>query len=322
MWLVYLKSPHFGIIRCSPLSMQPEKLGFELFVTFFDWPTRAEPWCEARCEVSHGKPPNMGACRRRMVPRCGSATVLNQSIDPNAQNMRPSRQLLNPLFPRERGRCLTGFQDPHPFPGTVRLPWSCFTCSDWHCQCLSTLMNQPMSLRVQWVPWFWSPSLILTLAPNQDPPQSGYLPNHNIAPSLLTTYTKNWNAKFNSNEKLFSMPVVYTPSGSTTEIVIIGSIQNIVRVINSSTGAIIASKTLDAAYLSSDSNCNDGATVGITGTPVIDNTTGTSTAYILLVQFFPLNLLGLLATLLDWARYVFTAKEQQNDCFNFRFLLT
>jgi hypothetical protein len=77
------------------------------------------------------------------------------------------------------------------------------------------------------------------------------------------------------------MPVVYTPSGSTTEVVVIGSIQNIVRVINSSTGAIIANKTLDAAYLSSDSNCNDGATVGITGTPVIDNTTGTSTAYIL-----------------------------------------
>jgi hypothetical protein len=142
-------------------------------------------------------------------------------------------------------------------------------------------MNQPMSLRAQWVPWFSSSSSDSDTCSNQDPPQSGYLPNHNIAPSLLTSYTKKWNAKFNNNEDLFSMPVVYTPSGSTTEVVIIGSIQNIVRVINSSTGAIIASKTLDAAYLSSDSNCNDGATVGITGTPVIDNTTGTSTAYIL-----------------------------------------
>ncbi len=77
------------------------------------------------------------------------------------------------------------------------------------------------------------------------------------------------------------MPVVYTPSRSTTDPVIVGSIQNIARVVKSSPGAIIASKTLDAAYNSSDSNCYDGATVGITGTPVIDNTTGTSTAYIL-----------------------------------------
>jgi len=108
---------------------------------------------------------------------------------------------------------------------------------------------------------------------SQDPPQSGYLPNHKIAPSLLGAYTKKWNLKFNSNEKLYSMPVVYTPSGSTKELVIIGSIQNVVRVIDSATGTLITSKTLDSPYVSSDSNCNDGATVGITGTPVIDNTT-------------------------------------------------
>jgi hypothetical protein len=86
---------------------------------------------------------------------------------------------------------------------------------------------------------------------------------------LVSSYAKKWNLKFNSNEKLFSMPLVYTPSGSTTELVIIGSIQNTVRVVNSSSGAIIATKQLDVAYLSSDSNCNDGATVGITGTPYV-----------------------------------------------------
>jgi len=69
------------------------------------------------------------------------------------------------------------------------------------------------------------------------------------------------------------MPLVYTPSGSTTQLVIIGSIQNIVRVVNSATGALVAVRTLDQPYLSSDSNCNDGATVGITGTPVIDPAT-------------------------------------------------
>jgi hypothetical protein len=90
---------------------------------------------------------------------------------------------------------------------------------------------------------------------------------------LLPGYTKKWNLKFNTNEDLFSMPVVCTPSGSTQELVIIGSIQNIVRVVDSATGTLISSKTLDAPYLSSDSNCNDGQTVGITGTPIIDNAT-------------------------------------------------
>jgi hypothetical protein len=65
------------------------------------------------------------------------------------------------------------------------------------------------------------------------------------------------------------MPLVYTPSGSTTELVIIASIQNIARVVNSATGAIVASKTLDAPYLSSDSNCNDSATVRIIGAYII-----------------------------------------------------
>jgi iron transport multicopper oxidase len=68
------------------------------------------------------------------------------------------------------------------------------------------------------------------------------------------------------------MPVVYTPNGGS-ELVIIGSIQNVVRVIDSATGHVVAQKVLDAPYVSSDSNCNDGATVGITGTPVIDPAT-------------------------------------------------
>lgn len=66
------------------------------------------------------------------------------------------------------------------------------------------------------------------------------------------------------------MPVVYTPNGSTQELVIIGSIQNVVRVVDSATGQLVNIRTLDAPYSSSDSNCNDGATVGITGTPVIE----------------------------------------------------
>ncbi|CZR60561.1 uncharacterized protein PAC_10457 [Phialocephala subalpina] len=103
-----------------------------------------------------------------------------------------------------------------------------------------------------------------------DPPQSGYLPNHNIAPSLLANYTKKWTMKYNVNEQFYATPLVYTPKGSTQELVITVSIQNIVRVIDGLTGALVMSRALDAPYLSSDSNCNDGKTVGITGTPIID----------------------------------------------------
>ncbi|KUJ15855.1 uncharacterized protein LY89DRAFT_670394 [Mollisia scopiformis] len=121
------------------------------------------------------------------------------------------------------------------------------------------------------------PVLVHSLAPTDeprdaDPPQSGYLPNHNISPALLSSYTKKWTMKYNTAEEFYANPLVYTAPNTTKELVILASIQNIVRILDSTTGALIISRTLDAPYVSSDSNCNDGATVGITGTPIIDTT--------------------------------------------------
>jgi hypothetical protein len=74
----------------------------------------------------------------------------------------------------------------------------------------------------------------------------------------------------------YAKPLVYTPTGYASELVITVSNQNIVRIIDGLTGTLINSRTLDAPFASVDTNCGDiPNTVGITGTPIIDPTTDT-----------------------------------------------
>jgi hypothetical protein len=110
---------------------------------------------------------------------------------------------------------------------------------------------------------------------HQDPPQSGYLPNHNINPSSVSSSLAiAWKQTFNLNEIFYAKPLVYTPKGAPNEYVITVSNQNIVRVIDGLTGKLISSQTLDAPFASSDTDCGDiPNTVGITGTPIIDTAT-------------------------------------------------
>ncbi len=70
---------------------------------------------------------------------------------------------------------------------------------------------------------------------------------------------------------------MYTPSGYATEAVIIVSNLNIVRIINSVNGAVLVSRTLDPPFQDADEGCTNSASVGITGTPLIDS--GTDTIY-------------------------------------------
>jgi hypothetical protein len=110
---------------------------------------------------------------------------------------------------------------------------------------------------------------------HQDPPQSGYLPNHNINPSSVSsTLAIAWKQTFNLNEIFYAKPLVYTLNGAPNEYVITVSNQNIVRVLDGLTGNLISSRTLDAPFASSDTDCGDiPNTVGITGTPIIDTAT-------------------------------------------------
>lgn len=95
-------------------------------------------------------------------------------------------------------------------------------------------------------------------------------------PALVaSSLALSWKMTYNTNEQFYAKPLVYTPSGAPNEYVITASSQNILRVINGVTGAIVTQRTLDPPFASSDSNCGDiPNTVGITGTPVIDSATG------------------------------------------------
>ncbi len=110
---------------------------------------------------------------------------------------------------------------------------------------------------------------------HQDPPQSGYLPNHNIDPtSVAGNLSISWSKAYNTNEVFYAKPLVYTPAGAPNEYVITVSNQNNVRVVDGFTGNIVTTRTLDAPFASSDTDCGDiPNTVGITGTPIIDSTT-------------------------------------------------
>lgn len=91
---------------------------------------------------------------------------------------------------------------------------------------------------------------------DQDPPQSGYLPNHNIDPtSVANSLSVGWTQTYNTNEVFYAKPLVYTPNGAPHEYVIMVSNQNIVRVLDGPTGNLINSRTLDAPFASSDTDC-------------------------------------------------------------------
>ncbi|KAI9048154.1 hypothetical protein LZ554_007949 [Drepanopeziza brunnea f. sp. 'monogermtubi'] len=110
-----------------------------------------------------------------------------------------------------------------------------------------------------------------------DPPQSGYLPNHNMDPTLVaSSLAVAWKLTFNPNEVFYAKPLVYTPPGAPNEYVITVSNQNIVRIHDGVTGKLIQSRTLDPPFAASDVSCGDMPnTIGIAGTPVIDTATDT-----------------------------------------------
>ena len=75
-------------------------------------------------------------------------------------------------------------------------------------------------------------------------------------------------------ELVNAKPLVWTPPGGGNELVIVVSNLNIVRVFDGITGALVAQRTLDPPFSSTDAQCGDIAgNIGITATPVIDKNT-------------------------------------------------
>lgn len=121
-----------------------------------------------------------------------------------------------------------------------------------------------------------------------DSSQTGYMPNHNIDPAVLTggQFGQLW--KFQPatpsgefNDQYYAKPLVYTPARLGRQVVIAFSEANRIYVLDAINGTLIASRDLategEPPFVVSDlPSCNDiGQRVGVTGTPVIDPATDT-----------------------------------------------
>jgi hypothetical protein len=91
----------------------------------------------------------------------------------------------------------------------------------------------------------------------------------------LSSWAISWQNTYNTNEFFYAKPLVYTPPGATSELIILVSNQNIVRLVDGNTGALVNSRTVIPPFSAADTgNCGDiPVTIGITGTPIIDPNT-------------------------------------------------
>ncbi|KAK0712398.1 hypothetical protein B0T26DRAFT_752635 [Lasiosphaeria miniovina] len=154
----------------------------------------------------------------------------------------------------------------------------------------SVAFPRRLTLFTMWPSLAWAvlvalPALVLSVSPTDelqdaDVPQSGYLPNHNVDPANLGSYVMQWRDTFNTNEMFHAKPLVWTPPGGANEYVTVVSNQNVIRVLDGLTGAVVQQRTLDPPFLASDAQCGDiPNTIGITSTPVIDPSTNITYLY-------------------------------------------
>ncbi|OBT59099.1 hypothetical protein VE04_00699 [Pseudogymnoascus sp. 24MN13] len=117
-----------------------------------------------------------------------------------------------------------------------------------------------------------------------DAARSGYLPNHNMDPSIIMggVFGQIW--KFTTpagtSEQFYAKPLVYAPSSTGKQRVLAFSEQNNVYALDAVNGKLLASRALETPFHVTDIGCSDiSGTIGITGTPVIDPTTDTLYLY-------------------------------------------
>lgn len=108
------------------------------------------------------------------------------------------------------------------------------------------------------IPW-----LVHSLAPTDevsdaDLPQSGYLPNHNMQPSIVgsTSFGILWTKTYLPKERWYAKPLVYTPPGQK-QLVFTASNQNWIRTVDAVTGAPINARQVQPPFLQSDLGCPD-----------------------------------------------------------------
>lgn len=105
--------------------------------------------------------------------------------------------------------------------------------------------------------------------------QSGYLPNHNIDPTVIANQDpeSTYSVSFNTDEQFYAEPLVYTPS-VRGQLIFLASSQNWIRTLDAKTGDVINARQVQTPFLNSDVNSTAyGKTSGISGTPVLDSDT-------------------------------------------------
>ncbi|KAI9812256.1 MAG: hypothetical protein M1826_002927 [Phylliscum demangeonii] len=110
-----------------------------------------------------------------------------------------------------------------------------------------------------------------------DPPQSGYLPSHNIDPSIVgsSIFGILWQNSYDPKELWYAKPLVYTPNNGK-QLVFLASSQNWIRTVDAATGSAINGRKVQEPFLQSDIGCTDIPDyIGIIGTPVLDPNTET-----------------------------------------------
>ncbi|KAH0537068.1 hypothetical protein FGG08_006109 [Glutinoglossum americanum] len=127
------------------------------------------------------------------------------------------------------------------------------------------------------VPWLVHSLASTDSISDADPAQSGYLPNHNMNPSIVDSpiFGILWQNTYLNKEKWYAKPLVYTPNGGK-QMVFIASEQNWIRTLDAVNGTLINQRQVQPPFLQSDIGCTDIPDyIGITGTPVIDPATDT-----------------------------------------------
>jgi hypothetical protein len=128
---------------------------------------------------------------------------------------------------------------------------------------------------------------LLAAVPAAAAAEQGVLTYHNsntrhglyTAPGLTSAAAANlhadpaFKAAFSGN--VFAQPLYWKPSGASVPLLIVATESNLILGINANTGATVWQTQLAPSVTSSELPCGDINPEGVTGTPVIDPTTGT-----------------------------------------------
>lgn len=119
------------------------------------------------------------------------------------------------------------------------------------------MLFQPL-LIMGCIPWLVHSLASTDEVSDADLPQSGYLPNHNMQPSIVgsSSFGILWSNIYNAKEKWYAKPLVYTPPGQK-QLVFTASNQNWIRTVDAVTGALLNARQVQPPFLQSDVGCTD-----------------------------------------------------------------